>query len=64
MSNSLDPDQVPHFVGPHLGPNSLQRLSADNTSRHIVKDYHDKKLTSKKSVPDPPCLFPCISSCY
>ena len=27
MSNSLDPD--PHFVGPDLGPNCLQRLSAD-----------------------------------
>ena len=30
MSNGLDPDQDPHFVGPDLGPNSLQRLSADN----------------------------------
>ena len=29
----LDPDVVRHFVGPDLGPNCLQRLSADNTSR-------------------------------
>ena len=33
VSNSLDPDQVPCFVGPDLGPNCLQRLSADDTSR-------------------------------
>ena len=32
VSNSLDPDQVRHFVGPDLGPNCLQRLSADDTS--------------------------------
>ena len=28
LSNSLDPDQAQHFVGPDLGPNCLQRLSA------------------------------------
>ena len=33
VSNSLDPDQAQRFVGPDLGPNCLQRLSADNTSR-------------------------------
>ena len=31
MSNSLDPDQAQHFVGPDLGPNFLQRSSADDT---------------------------------
>ena len=40
VSNSLDPDQGRHFVGPDLGPNCLQSLSADDTSRqrdnHIV----------------------------
>ena len=25
VSNSLDPDQDRHFVGPDLGPNRLQR---------------------------------------
>ena len=25
LSNSLDPDQAQHFVGPDLGPNCLQR---------------------------------------
>ena len=28
--NSLDQDQDRHFVGPDLGPNSLQRLSVDD----------------------------------
>ena len=27
VSNSLDPDQARHFVGPDLGPTCLQRLS-------------------------------------
>ena len=31
VSNSLDPDQIKHFVGPDQGPNCLQSLSADNT---------------------------------
>ena len=33
VSNSLDTDQNRHFVWPDLGPNCLQRLSADGTSR-------------------------------
>ena len=33
VPNSLDPDQARQNVGPDLGPNCLQRLSADNTSR-------------------------------
>ena len=33
VSNSLDPDQARHFVGPDLGPNCLQRLLADDTRR-------------------------------
>ena len=32
VTNSLDPDQDRHIVGPDLGPNCLQRLSADNKS--------------------------------
>ena len=28
VTNSLDPDQTGHFVGPDLGPNCLQGLSA------------------------------------
>ena len=37
MSNSLDPDQARHSVGPDLGPNCLQKISTDNTSRQRVK---------------------------
>ena len=37
MSKSLGTDQARHFVGPDLGPNCLQRLSADNTGRLRVK---------------------------
>ena len=33
VSNSLDPDQARHLVGPDLGPNCFQRSSADNTSK-------------------------------
>ena len=33
VSNSLDPDQDGHSVGPDLGPNCLQRLSVDDKSR-------------------------------
>ena len=31
VSNSLEPDQARHFVGPVLGPNCLLKLSADDT---------------------------------
>ena len=31
VSNSLDPDQARHFVGPDLDLNYLQRLSAGGT---------------------------------
>ena len=30
---------VNHFVGPGLGPNGLQRLSGDNTSRQTKLKY-------------------------
>ena len=32
MSNALDPDQDRRSVGPDLGPNFLQRVSADGRS--------------------------------
>ena len=36
VSNSLDPDQARQNVGPDLGPNCLQMLSADATSRQRI----------------------------
>ena len=53
MSNSWDPDQARHFVGPDLGPNCLQQLSADDTSRQIV---NSQKLTRG----DPSYLSPSM----
>ena len=52
MSNSLDPDQAQHFVGPDLGPNCLQRLSADDTNRQSALDIKDthKNNTSAANV--------------
>ena len=41
--NSLDPDQDQHFVGPDLGPNCLQSLSADDTSRQRVNPKNQKR---------------------
>ena len=38
VSNSLDPDQARQNVGPDMGPNCLQRLSADDTRRQTVKE--------------------------
>ena len=35
VSNSLNPDQARHFVGSDLGPNCLQRLSADIASKEL-----------------------------
>ena len=39
VSNSLDLDQAQHFGGPDLGPNCLQRLSADD-SRRTLTDHN------------------------
>ena len=33
MLISLDPDQAQHVVGPDLGPNCSQRISADDTMK-------------------------------
>ena len=40
--HSLDLDQAGYFVWPDLGPNKLQRLSADATSRQrvIIAESH------------------------
>ena len=38
VSNSLVPDQSCFFVEPGLGSNCLQRLSADNTVKWVLRD--------------------------
>ena len=50
VSISLDPDQDRHFVGPDLGPNCLQRLSADDKCCH-------KQGKSQTSVPGDQHMF-------
>ena len=42
MSNSLDQNQIGHFVRPDMGPNCLQRLPADNTTVKPVLSCHLK----------------------
>ena len=37
MSNSLHPDQAQHFIKPDVGPNCLEKLSAENTRRQRVE---------------------------
>ena len=38
VANSLDQDQVPHSIGPDLGLNCLQRVSADGKSPLAKKE--------------------------
>ena len=37
VSNSLDPDKARQFVGPDLGQNCSERLSADYSSSQRVR---------------------------
>ena len=46
MSISLDPDQARHSVGPDLGPNCLQTLSAADIRRLRVKPDSSATETS------------------
>ena len=40
VPNGLDPDQDQHSVSPDLGPNCLQRLSADDKGHSLArKEY-------------------------
>ena len=53
VSNSLDPGQARRFVGPDLGPNCLQRLSADDSSRQrALFDLIKPILTRRRTTVD------------
>ena len=41
--NNLDSDEARHVVGPNLGPNCLQRLSADGKS-FVSRKEKDKQV--------------------
>ena len=44
VSNSLDPDQAPHFVRPDLGLNCLQKLSVDTlVGKELIEAEKTKK---------------------
>ena len=45
MSNCLYPDQHHHSVGPDLGPNCLQRLSADDKSLLSSKELMECRIS-------------------
>ena len=49
MSNSLDPDQAQRFVGSDLGPNCLQKLSADDTRGNFCPYAISTKILSAVS---------------
>ena len=44
LSNGLDPDRDQHFVGPTLGPNRLQRLSADDKKCQLIILFGSQNL--------------------
>ena len=58
VSNSLDPNQDLHSFGPDLGPNCLQRLSADGTSRQRVDRVFRVNTTMLLWVQDADCNNP------
>ena len=49
MSNGLDLDHDRHSVGPDLGPNCLQRLSADDK---VAASKDGVKVTCSKIIRD------------
>ena len=65
MSNSLDPDQARHFVGPDLGPNCLQKASAGkelNIALCTCDKYQNLRSCSIVHCTDSTCIYPSISN--
>ena len=52
VSNGLDPDQERRFVCPDLGPNCLQRFSADDPSRQLTKYVENPSCRMTESAQD------------
>ena len=51
MSNDLNPDQDRHSVRPDLGPNRLQRLSADDKiAASKERDIRDNFINNKLPI--------------
>ena len=51
MSNALDPDQDRHSVGPDLGTNCLDRLSADG-GEAVASNERVNVLETERSAAD------------
>ena len=47
VSNNLDPDQACQNVRPDLGPNFLQKLTADEASRSKINIFNLHAVTPK-----------------
>ena len=60
VSNSLDPDQARHFVGPDLGPNCLQGLSADIKMSGWIWVKMKLAPTKLRNLPDDNCLVQAL----
>ena len=63
VSNNLDPVPSAYFVGPDLGSNCFQRLSADDTSRQRVK-LTANQIAFCYFARSMECLFTCMCSCF
>ena len=50
MSNSMDPDQARRFVGPDLGLNCLQRLSAEKVTKFTTSGKRVKGKVKGKNL--------------
>ena len=61
VSTSLDPGQARRLVGPDLGPNCLQRLSADDISRQIVRCLSETMQFHKMHVEHAEIRSVCLS---
>ena len=58
----MSPDQAGRFVGPDLGPNCSQRLSADNTC--IGKEFNrDRGIAVPRSAVGNVSGYRCVSDC-
>ena len=62
MSNRVDPDQARRFVGPDLGLNCLQRLTADDTSRQIVNAFSQCMALVTNEIPTIKHRLPDLST--
>ena len=66
VSKSLDPDQARRFIGPDLGPDCLQKLSADDTSRQksAFSHFNGRRIFFRKRIGIVPMRKPFHGRCF